>query len=73
MNFETAFYRSPLADNNSYEQWEAEGAQDMIKRANTTWKKMLAEYQLPPLDPAIDEAMLEYIATRKAASPDSNV
>jgi trimethylamine--corrinoid protein Co-methyltransferase len=34
---------------------------------------MLAEYQLPPLDPAIDEAMLEYIAARKAASPDSNV
>src|SRR5580693_3903304 len=25
-NFENAFYRSPLADNNSYEQWEAEGA-----------------------------------------------
>ena len=25
-NFETAFYRSPLADNNSFEQWEAEGA-----------------------------------------------
>jgi trimethylamine---corrinoid protein Co-methyltransferase len=24
-NFETAFYRSPLADNNSFEQWEAEG------------------------------------------------
>ncbi|HEX3846139.1 MAG TPA: trimethylamine methyltransferase family protein [Steroidobacteraceae bacterium] len=73
MNFETAFYRSPLADNNSYEQWEAEGAQDMIKRANTLWKKLLAEYQPPPLDPAIDEAMLDFIAKRKAASPDSNV
>src|SRR5579871_932234 len=24
-NFQTAFYRSPLADNNSFEQWEAEG------------------------------------------------
>ena len=30
-NFETAFYRSPLADNNSYEQWEAEGATDMAQ------------------------------------------
>jgi len=27
-NFETAFYRSPIADNNSYEQWLAEGEQD---------------------------------------------
>jgi hypothetical protein len=25
------------------------------------------------MDPAIDEALLEYIAKRKAASPDSNV
>ena len=27
-NFETAFYRSSVADNNSVEQWEAEGRQD---------------------------------------------
>ena len=27
-NFETAFYRSSIADNNSYEQWEAEGSLD---------------------------------------------
>ena len=44
-NFETAFYRSPLADNNSFEQWEAEGASDMNKRANALWKRMLAEYE----------------------------
>jgi trimethylamine--corrinoid protein Co-methyltransferase len=28
---------------------------------------------LPPMDPAIDEALLEYMAKRKAAFPDSNV
>src|SRR5476651_1701798 len=68
-NFENAFYRSPLADNNSYEQWEAEGSSDMTKRANTLWKKMLAEYVAPPMDPAIDEALLDYIGRRKAAFP----
>jgi len=72
-NFETAFYRSPLADNNSYEQWEAEGGSDMAKRANALWKKQLAEYVEPPIDPAIDEALLEYIAKKKAESPDSMV
>jgi trimethylamine--corrinoid protein Co-methyltransferase len=72
-NFENAFYRSPLADNNSYEQWEAEGAVDMTKRANALWKKQLAEYVAPPLDQAIDAAMLEFIAKKKAATPDSNV
>jgi trimethylamine---corrinoid protein Co-methyltransferase len=72
-NFETAFYRSPLADNNSYEQWEAEGGSDMARRANALWKKQLAEYVEPPLDPAIDEALLDYIGRRKAAFPDSMV
>ncbi len=61
-NFENAFYRSPLADNNSYEQWEAEGSPDMAKRANALWKKQLAEYVAPPMDPAIDEALLDYMA-----------
>src|SRR6202047_3144827 len=72
-NFPTALFSSPLADNNSYEQWEAEGSPDMTKRANALWKKQLAEYVPPPMDPAIDEALLDYIAKRKAAFPDSNV
>ena len=72
-NFEDAFYRSPLADNNSFEQWELEGSQDAIQRANSYWKKLLADYSAPDLDPAIDEALLEFIARKKAAVPDSNI
>jgi trimethylamine--corrinoid protein Co-methyltransferase len=71
-NFETAFYRSPLADNNSFEQWEAEGANDMARRANVLWKKQLAEYVAPPLDPAVDEALLDYMNRRRASFPDSS-
>jgi trimethylamine--corrinoid protein Co-methyltransferase len=70
-NFETAFYRSTIADNNSVEQWEAEGALDAAERANKLWKKMLAEYEAPPLDPAIDEALKEFMAKKKAAMPDA--
>jgi len=72
-NFETAFYRSNIADNNSYEQWEAEGALDAAQRANKIVKRMLADYEAPALDPAIDEALNEFIAKKKAATPDSNV
>ena len=72
-NFETAFYRSNIADNNSYEQWLAEGEQDATKRANTLWKRMLREYEAPPLDPGIDEALNEFLTKRKSAEPDSNV
>ena len=52
---------------------EAEGAQDMAQRANTLWKKWLAEYQEPALDPGIDEALQAFMTERKASFPDSNV
>jgi trimethylamine--corrinoid protein Co-methyltransferase len=72
-NFETAFYRSDVTDNNSYEQWQEDGSLDAAQRANVIWKKMLAEYEAPPIDPGVDEALLDFIARRKAAMPDSEV
>jgi trimethylamine--corrinoid protein Co-methyltransferase len=70
-NFESAFYRSSIADNNSFEQWEADGSLTAAQRANAKWKEMLASYEAPPLDEAIDEELKEFIATRKAAAPDA--
>jgi trimethylamine--corrinoid protein Co-methyltransferase len=72
-NFETAFYRSEIADNNSFEQWQEDGSLDAAQRANAIWKRMLREYEAPPLEPAIDEALLEFIVKRKASMPDSEV
>ena len=71
-NFESAFYRSSIADNNSFEQWESEGSFDAPQRAAKIWKQMLNDYEPPPLDPAIDEALLDFVARRKAEFPDSN-
>ncbi len=71
-NFETAFYRSITADNNSFEQWQEDGALDTAQRANGIWKKMLDEYTPPPLDEALDEALLAYMARRKLQFPDRN-
>ncbi len=70
-NFKTAFYRSNVADNNSFEQWESDGALDAAKRANAIWKRMLDEYEMPDIDPGIDEALQDYIARRKAEQPDA--
>jgi trimethylamine--corrinoid protein Co-methyltransferase len=72
-NFETAFYRSEIADNNSFEQWQEDGSLDAAQRANAIWKRMLREYEAPPLDEGIDEALGEFIAKRKASMPDSEV
>jgi trimethylamine--corrinoid protein Co-methyltransferase len=70
-NFETAFYRSTIADNNSFEQWLAEGEKTADQRANALWKKWLAEYEAPPLDEASDEALTDFIAKKKASMPDA--
>ncbi len=69
-NFETAFYRSDTADNASFEQWTEEGGLDAARRANALWKRRLAEYEPPALDEAVDAAMQEFIARRKAELPD---
>jgi trimethylamine--corrinoid protein Co-methyltransferase len=71
-NFERAFYRSVVADNNSFEQWEQDGSLDAAQRANGIWKKMLREYEAPPLDAAIDEALNEFITRRKSEFPDQD-
>ncbi|NNF77381.1 MAG: trimethylamine methyltransferase, partial [Rhizobiales bacterium] len=70
-NFETAFYRTTVGDNNSYEQWEAEGAKRTDENANALVSKTLAEYEAPPLDPGIDEALQAYIAQKKDSMPDA--
>ena len=69
-NFESAFYQSTIADCSSYEQWSLEGGLTAEQRANRVWKKMLADYQDPGIDPAQDEAMRDFIARRKAVLTD---
>lgn len=72
MNFLSALFRPQAADNNSFEQWQADGAQDTAQRANTLWKKHLQDYRDPGLDADIDDALQAYIAARKAEKPDVN-
>ena len=40
-NFLTALFRPDLADNNSYEHWQADGQLGMTQRANALWKDRL--------------------------------
>ena len=71
-HFETAFYRSSVADNNSFEQWEAEGSLDAAQRANAIWKQRLSDYEAPEIDPAVDEALQAFVNDKKASIPDKN-
>ena len=63
--YETAFYAPIVSDWRNYETWREAGALDAAQRASRIWKQVLAEYQPPPLDPVIDEALRDYVARRK--------
>jgi trimethylamine--corrinoid protein Co-methyltransferase len=69
-NFETAFWRSQITDNNSYEQWRDDGEKDASKRANALWKKMLNDYEAPALDVSLDDQLQAFMAKRKETLPD---
>jgi trimethylamine---corrinoid protein Co-methyltransferase len=70
-NFQTAFYRSAIADNNSYEQWLAEGEKTARERANELARRWLENYQAPPLDPGIEDGLKDFIAKKKESMPDA--
>lgn len=63
--YETAFYRPLVSDWRNFETWEADGARTATERANTIWKRLLAEAVPPALDPAIAEALDAFVARRK--------
>lgn len=70
-HYKTANFRAELADATPFEQWSEAGSKDMQQRAYECWQRMLAEYEAPPIDPAIDEALLDYIARKKASMEDA--
>ncbi|WP_037254070.1 trimethylamine methyltransferase family protein [Roseobacter sp. SK209-2-6] len=68
-NFQQAFFMPEMFDNNSIEQWVAEGGVEITERALTHAKKLLSEYQEPKLDQAKEEELLAYIARREREIP----
>ena len=63
--YRTAFFPASLADRLPHDTWALAGSEDAATRANRLWKEMLAAYEQPPLDPAIADALDEYVARRE--------
>ena len=47
-----------------------ESGPEAAQRANRIWKQRLADYEPPPIDPANDEELQDYVDRRKAELPD---
>jgi len=63
--YESAFYTPMLSNRQNFEAWQESGSPDSGTRANAIWKQLLAEYEQPQLDPAIDDELVEYVEKRK--------
>ena len=63
--FEHAFYQPFLSDWRNFETWQEDGARTATERANGIWKRLLAAYEPPPLDPAAAEALDAFVDRRK--------
>ena len=64
--YETAFYAPMVSDWRNFENWEESGSLTATQRANAIWKRILADYEAPPIDPAINEALEDFVARRRA-------
>lgn len=62
--YKTAFYSPILSDWRNFETWTEAGSPTAIEKANAIWKDRLASYEKPPLDPAIDEELNDFIERR---------
>ncbi|WP_136657624.1 trimethylamine methyltransferase family protein [Nitratireductor sp. XY-223] len=67
--FQDAFFMPELFDNNSIEQWMAEGSHEITERALQYTRNLLNNYEEPRLDAGIDEALRDYIARREREIP----
>lgn len=70
-NFEAACPSSRLADDQSYEAWLEQGGKTQEERAHCLWQRQLAAYEPPAIDPAVDEALKDFMARKKRAVEDA--
>ena len=70
-NFKEAFWRTDLLDYKPFETWDEEGARDTQALAAIRVQRQLDTYVKPALDPAREEALLDFVARKKASMPDS--
>ncbi|CAN5457323.1 trimethylamine methyltransferase family protein [soil metagenome] len=64
--YESAFYAPIISDWRNHGQWTAAGSPQAWQKANTVWKRALADYEAPPLDPAISEEIDAFVAKRES-------
>jgi len=63
--YETAFHRPILSNWDNYDTWVERGRETAPIKANRVWKQLLKDYEKPAIDPAVEEALGDFVARRK--------
>lgn len=70
-NFKSAFWKSNVLDYKPFETWADEGSRDTRALASARADALLAAYEQPTMDPAVREALADYVARKKESMPDA--
>ncbi|WP_420627870.1 trimethylamine methyltransferase family protein [Candidatus Leptofilum sp.] len=62
--YQTAFYPNFLHDRRNFGTWQEAGGKDAAQRAHKIWQSVLKAYERPPIDPAIETALQEFVTRR---------
>lgn len=63
--YENAFYEPMVSDWRNFESWEEAGSPSAAQHANRIWKKLLREYEPPPMAADRREELDEFVTRRK--------
>ncbi|MGB7206140.1 MAG: trimethylamine methyltransferase family protein, partial [Anderseniella sp.] len=62
--YSTAFYTPLVSDWSNFGNWTEGGSLTATQRANKIWKRIVAEFEPPAMDPAIADALEDFLARR---------
>lgn len=63
--YRDAFYSPMLSDWRNFESWQQAGSPASHDHANRLWKRLLADFEPPPMDSAVREELADFVARRK--------
>ncbi len=63
--YETAFYTPFVSEWRNFEAWSADGGVWTQERAHRLFRRIVEEFEEPPMDVAIREELAEFVARRK--------
>jgi trimethylamine---corrinoid protein Co-methyltransferase len=64
--FRECFWRPTVASTENFERWTKNGSLDHADRASRRWKTLLADYERPQLDGALEAELVEFVERRAA-------